>query len=215
MRITPNARRHAARALARRGDALDELLDDELGDGLFSTLGGIAGTAIFPGVGTAIGSAIGGMLDQPDTPAKPPPARGASAATLAALSGGGGGPVDELPPADAAAVAAASAAPPSLEAVRAVVRDSLAVHRAIMGHEELDAADRERVTRRAAERIAATIDPTTRRVRGALAVQRLQRQAGDEHVRAKARADADRGAMDRHRELIAALRRAERSFHEG
>lgn len=210
MRISEQARLHA-RALARRGDLLDDVLEDDGLEGLFETLGGIAGTVLAPGLGTAIGSAIGGLLDAPAAPA-PAAGGGADSAALAALLGGGAGPVDELPAADAAAVRRASLAAPSLEAVRGVVRDVLAAHRELVGRGELDAADRARIARAAAERVVAELDPTTRRVRGALAVQRLQRQAGDEHARAKARADQARLAADRHGELLATLERARRVF---
>jgi hypothetical protein len=186
-----------------RDGVLDE--GDEL-EGLFATLGGIAGTAVAPGIGTTIGSLLGGLLDPSEDDS------GGGAPAPAALPGG----ALELPAPprmlSAADLRAAAAAPVSLEAVRSVVRDALADDQATHGHAALDEAGRERVTRLAASRIVQTLDPTARRVRGALYVQRLQKQASDEHARAKARADSERRSSSRHGELVTALARAERSF---
>lgn len=193
MRITANARRHA-HALARVGNLLDDD-DDELAGGLFSTLGGIAGTALFPGVGTAVGSMLGGILDSSGSDKSAPASAAPGTKSL-----------------DASTVAAASNPEPTLAQVRSIVRDSLGAHRAILGAQALDASGRALVVRDAAKRIVQSLDPSTRRVRGALTVQRLQKQATAEHRVRKALADRSRVEMERQTALTSRLTRIDNIF---
>lgn len=179
-RITPEARRHAARLLKRGTTTrFDGLLDDEeLGDGMGDMLSGI------PLIGGLLGGG-GGKSPAPDASASP-----------AAPSG------DTLV---AASQSRDIARLPTQSDIRATVQDALAVNQSRLSAAQVAQQQQESLAAEHAQRVVDAITPSQDRVAGGITEQRLQTQATAEHNAIMRREADSRQATERFNTVVAKL----------